>query len=573
MCGIAGIFNFPRAQERIQKMLETQRERGPDALGVYSLPEKDIVLGHNRLGIIDLSTNANQPMFSHDKRYVMVFNGEIYNYIELRKELKPDFGFITHSDSEVLLCAYQKWGATMLDKLNGMFAMAIYDTITDTLFLARDRFGVKPLYYSFHGDSFIFASEIKAIHASGIIPKETNDSIWALYFANGLYDHSNDTFWRNIVQLPAGSYAIYQQHKLHITNWYKLEDKVNEIDNRSEKTVMDELLAILESSIQYRFRADVPVGICLSGGLDSSLLLALVSRVKGNDYPIHAFTFYTGDERYDELPWVNQMIPHTHAQHHACLLTADEVPSLSCKIAQRMDEPYGGIPTLGMSKVFETAQRLGIKVLLDGNGMDEGWGGYEYYQRAKSIDISRGPIQGATINSHLKEIMRNDGLALLSEFQANKYHNNPLLNLQLRDIKQSKIPRAMRFADRNSMTYSLELREPFLDYRLIELGLRQPIERKITNGEGKYLVRRLASKLIPKEVREAPKRALQTPQREWLSNDLKPWIESMFEQNQQKLNQWFNYKDVQELYSNYCLNKPDNSFYVWQLLNYCLVHR
>jgi len=195
--------------------------------------------------------------------------------------------------------------------------MAIYDTITDTLFLARDRFGVKPLYYSSQGDSFIFASEIKAIHASGIIPKETNDAIWALYFANGLYDHSNETFWRNIVQLPAGSYAIYQQHKLHITNWYNLEDKVKEIDNRSEQTVLDELLAILESSIQYRFRADVPVGICLSGGLDSSLLLALVSRVKGNDFPIHAFTFYTCDERYDELPWVNQMIQHTHVQHHA----------------------------------------------------------------------------------------------------------------------------------------------------------------------------------------------------------------------------------------------------------------
>ena len=186
MCGIAGIFNHPRAHEHIQNMLETQRERGPDAKGVYTLSEKGIALGHNRLSIIDLSINANQPMYSHDRRYVMVYNGEIYNYIELRKELEANYTFQTHSDSEVLLCAYQQWGATMLDKLNGMFAMAIYDTITDSLFLARDRFGVKPLYYSLHGNSLVFASEIKAIHANGIIPKETNDAIWALYFSNGL---------------------------------------------------------------------------------------------------------------------------------------------------------------------------------------------------------------------------------------------------------------------------------------------------------------------------------------------------------------------------------------------------
>jgi asparagine synthase (glutamine-hydrolysing) len=204
--------------------------------------------------------------------------------------------------------------------------------------------------------------------------------------------------------------------------------------------------------------------------------------------------------------------------------------------------------------------------------MDEGWGGYEYYQRATSVDITKGPVQGASMNNHLKELMSNEGLAMFNEYKAKSYHKNPLLNLQLRDIKQSKIPRAMRFADRNSMTYSLELREPFLDYRLIELGLRQPIERKITNGEGKYLVRKLASKLIPKEVREAPKRALQTPQREWLSNDLKPWIESIFEQNQQKLTRWFTHKEIQELYTEYCGTKPDNSFYIWQLVNYCIIN-
>lgn len=573
MCGISGIINHKNANQCIHSMIASQEVRGPDSKGIYNSVEKGIALGHNRLSIIDLSDDAKQPMMTKDGRFVMIYNGEIYNYIELREELKSFYTFHTKSDSEVLLFAYQQWGVTMLDKLNGMFAFAIYDTLEDKFFFARDRFGVKPFYYAQIGQTFLFGSEIKSIHSSGLIEREPNIDTWSMYFSKGMYDHSIHTFWHNVVQLPGGCYAEFDKGKLKIKRWYTIEEKVCEKDSRSETIVMDELLAFLESSVQYRFRSDVPVGICLSGGLDSSLLLALVNRVKGKDFPIHAFTFYTGDERYDELTCVKKMIEKSQIKHHSCLLSSSEVPQLAKFISSRMDEPFGGLPTLGMSKVFAHASKLGIKVLLDGNGMDEAWAGYEYYRRSESIDLNQGPIQGSSQSNKLNEILKSKVLSEMSnQTLLYNYHYDPLINVQLRDILIAKIPRAMRFADRNSMTYSLELREPFLDYRIVELGLRQPADRKIRKGEGKYLIRKLAKKLIPASISEAPKRALQTPQREWLSEDLKPWVESIFEERRVGLSQWFDYRDVKNLYEEYCKDKPDNSFYIWQVLNYCLIN-
>jgi asparagine synthase (glutamine-hydrolysing) len=388
-----------------------------------------------------------------------------------------------------------------------------------------------------------------------------------------MYDHTSHTFWKDIEQLPAGSYATYSAQNLKIERWYHITEAITQIDYRSESDVIDELLYLLESSITYRFRADVPVGICLSGGLDSSLLLALVNRVKGKDFPLHAFTFYTADERYDELPWVQQMIENTSVIHHPCLLTALEIPQLAKFITSRMDEPFGGIPTMGMSKVFETARQKGITVLLDGNGMDEAWGGYDYYQKANTLDANKGPVQGATSISPLSKYLKNeirDDASVLSSTQMKK-ERDAITNLQLRDLLQAKIPRAMRFADRNSMSYSLELREPFLDYRMVELGLRQPSKHKIQNGQGKYLVRKLAEKIIPKKVSEAPKRPLQTPQREWIAHELKPWVEQLLQEQAPVLSHWFEPNDLIKIYEDYCSQKPDNSFYIWQLVNAVLL--
>ena len=570
MCGISGIINHPEAKSFIHKMTVTQSHRGPDALGIYA--DELNALGHNRLSIIDLSENGNQPLFSTDKRYVIVFNGEVYNYTELKQKLKAHYQFTSQTDTEVILAAWLTWGEKCLHEFIGMFAFAIWDTHEHKLFAARDRFGVKPFHYSLVNNTFLFASEIKAIHATGLVAQKANEAIWATYFSNGLYDFNEQTFWNNIYKLPAGHSLIWQKQQLSIKQWYNLTEQLLP-DTRKQEDVEAELSYLLEDAVKLRFRADVPVGVCLSGGLDSSLLFALIKKIKGKDFPIHAFTFYTGDKRYDELPWVEQMIKDSAVIHHACKLSVDEIPALSRKISNHMDEPYGGIPTLGMSKVFEKASAFGVKVLLDGNGLDEGWAGYDYYQKTDSIDFVTGPVQGADKVIGLANSMTDSFLHKAISPAKNQFHSNPVLNLQLRDILMSKIPRAMRFADRNSMTYSVELREPFLDHRIIELGLNQPIEHKIQAGKGKYLIRKIAQQYIPAQVGEAPKRPVQTPQREWMAEDLKPWVEQLLNEHAELLSHWFETKDLKKTYTDYGNQKPDNSFYIWQLVNAILLLR
>lgn len=565
MCGIAGIVGkHPDNKLLVQSMLDKQSHRGPDAQGSWS--EEGICLGHNRLSILDLSEAANQPMISNCGRYVLVFNGEIYNYLELRRGL--DYKFLTNSDSEVLLAMYIRYGTDMLNYLIGMFAFAIWDIQEQKLFAARDRFGVKPFHYSIVNKTFLFASEIKAIHATGLVKQEANEEIWATYFCNGLYDFNEQTFWNNIYRLPAGHQLIWQNNKLSISNWYNITDRLK-ADTRKQEDIEAELLYLLEDAVRLRFRADVPVGVCLSGGLDSSLLLALIQKVKGKDFPIHAFTFYTGDERYDELPWVQQMIKNAAVIHHACKLTVDEISGLTQKISHHMDEPFGGIPTLGMSKVFEKSAELGVKVLLDGNGMDEGWGGYDYYQKANIVDFSKGPVQGSSKVLSLENCLTNWFKNKTIQAPKTQYHSDPVVNLQLRDLLMSKIPRSMRFADRNSMAFSIELREPFLDHRIIELGLNQPLEHKIKNGTGKYLVRKIAQQLIPTQVGEAPKRAVQTPQREWLANELANWAKTLI--NNTENSPWFKPNSLRTEFEAYYKETPDNSFYIWQMINASLL--
>ena len=289
-------------------MVAIQRHREPDAEDFYFDPQNKAGLGHNRLSIIDLSDAAIQPMTHNSGRYKIVYNGEIYNYLELKKILESDYSFRTKSDTEVLLASYQKWGENCLDHLIGMFAFVIWDEKEKTAFAARDRFGVKPFYYHQKNDGTLFiASEIKALHAAGV-PRFPNDKTWATYLTYGFYDHSRDTFWANIYNLPAGHKLNWSQNRLSISRWYDLASIVrDDVDTRPEEIVKEEYLALLKESVIFRFRSDVPVGINLSGGLDSSSLLGLVQEVQGKDNDVKAFTFITGDERYDQLPWVEQI--------------------------------------------------------------------------------------------------------------------------------------------------------------------------------------------------------------------------------------------------------------------------
>lgn len=564
MCGIAGILGVnPKNVSTIKLMLEAQKHRGPDALQFWN--DEKLALGHNRLSIIDLSESANQPMISSCGNYVIVFNGEIYNYLELKKELEKEYAFATDSDTEVLLAAYIKWNAQSLDKLNGMFSFAIWNRKKNTLFAARDRFGVKPFYFTFFENQFYFSSEIKALFASGI-PKNKNQKVWANYYTFGTYGLPNETFFEGIQQLKAGHFfeIVFEKNLdfsvLKPQQWYDFPERISKIKQLSKQELKECYEALLKDSVQLRFRADVPLGMNVSGGLDSSTLINLVSRNLPSQKNIQAFTFYSNDEKYDELPWVNELMKGTSYPLHKVFLDYKEIPELIEKVSFYQDEPFGGFPTLAYSLLFESARQKGVKVILDGQGMDEAWAGYDYYH-----DKSNNVIQGVSSSPVRPE-------ALVTEFrnkaQKEVYErpfDNDLQNLQYRDLFYTKIPRALRFNDRISMMHSTELREPFLDYRLIELAFAQSDTMKIQNGQTKWLLRDLVKDYLGNTIALAPKRPLQTPQREWISRELKPYFSEKIKQFSKM--DFVDSKQVNAIWAAYCNGDQDNSFYIWQWIN------
>jgi asparagine synthase (glutamine-hydrolysing) len=564
MCGIAGVFGPGWNKNQLRAMSAAQRHRGPDDQGLWTDFSQGAGLAHNRLSILDLSPAGRQPMWSANGRFAVVFNGEIYNYLELRAEL-ADYPFQTGTDTEVLLAAFERWGEDCLRRFLGMFSFLLWDSKERKLFAARDRFGVKPLYYHLQGDGTLLASsEIKALHAAGV-EAEPDAATWAAYLAHGLYEHSARTFWKGILALPAGHLLTWANGRLELRRWYDLAAGTGtEFDARPEAEVKEEYLALLKESVRLRFRSDVPAGINLSGGLDSSTLFALVQAVQGPESSLFAFTFTTGDERYDELPWVRQMLNGSRHPLVDCRLEAKQVPELAASIHSHQDEPFGGIPTLAYARVFEEARARGVIVLLDGQGLDEQWAGYDYYR--KSIDGGKaGMVQGTTDSPVRPDCLVPEFAALAEPWTAARRFPDELRNTQYRDACHTKIPRALRFNDRVSMRSSTELREPFLDHRLFELALRQPAGRKIASGVHKKLLRDMTANMLPKGLVEAPKRALQTPQREWLRGPLRGWAEEQIECAVAAWGgSWIRPAAVRPAWEDYLQGKSDNSFYVWQ---------
>ena len=564
MCGIAGVISENITEINFDKMLLAQKHRGPDFTGKYV--SNNIALGHNRLSIIDLSEEANQPFYSKDKRYILVFNGEIYNYIELKEELVKDYIFTTKSDTEVLLAAYIKWGKDCLSKLNGMFAFAIWDSEDKKLFAARDRFGVKPFYYSNNENEFYFASEIKTLFAGGI-SKKTEDYVWANYFKYGSYGLPNETFWKGVYQLPGGHFLEYQHHQLVIEKWYVFEE---EIKKYQKVLPFEEVKAtyhkLLEDSIKLRFRADVPVGFNISGGVDSSTLLAFVNRTQTKKN-IKAYTFCTNNKDYDELPWVEEMISLTNNPLTKVLLDVKDIEQFAKELSDFQDEPFGGVPTIAYAEIFKQAQRDGVKVLLDGQGMDEQWAGYDYY-----LNNNGNVVQGVTKSPFRLNVLSEEFLKLAKKPYYPKPFEDNILNLQYRDLFYTKIPRALRFNDRVSMAASTELREPFLDYRLVEFAFAQPIEYKINKGIQKYLLRTLISEYLSDTISFTPKRPLQTPQREWLGNELKEFVNLQVDKiNSSKYKHWFQETALKQEWGNYLNGENESSFHIWQWINTTLL--
>lgn len=566
MCGIVGILGPGASTEKLSAMLASQHHRGPDFTSVFQDEAGRCFLGHNRLSIIDTSARSNQPMTDPSGRFTLVFNGEIYNYKELKRELNGKYEFVTEGDTELLLAAYINWKEKCLDKFIGMFSFAIWDKETKSLFIARDRFGVKPLNYTIlEGNTFVFASEIKALFAAGA-SELPNDAAWAGYLAHARYDHNNDTFYKDIHKLPGGHYMYLQNGDIVIKQWYHLAEKSGiEYDQRPLKEIEEEYLSLVQDSISLRFRADVPIGINLSGGLDSSALLHFVDAFHGHQSQVNAYTFYTGDDRYDEIEWVKQMLKTTQHELNPCLLSSAEIPTLAEEIQSYQDEPYGGIPTIAYAQLFKKARKDGTIVLLDGQGMDEQWAGYDYYRKAET-DLKTQAVQGVGKSSSTQASALNEDFASLADSEMPEFpFPDKLRNLQFRDVFITKIPRALRFNDRVSMRASVELREPFLDHRMFELAFRQRPEYKINGDTGKFFLRQLLAKRLPESIAEAPKRPLQTPQREWLREDLRDWVEGHID-NAIRIagGRWLNTNIIKEKSNDFFAGKSDNSFYIWQ---------
>lgn len=569
MCGIGFSSGTPDTGEALARMMGALHHRGPDDQGVALVGEA-VGMAHTRLSILDLSPAGHQPMTTVNGRYTIVFNGEIYNYIELRAELS-DYPFQSRTDTEVVLAAYERWGRACLHRFIGMFAFVLWDSLAGRLWAARDRFGVKPFHYHVGADgSLRIASEIQALHAAGV-PARPNAATWAAYLAHGLYDHTQETFWDGVRTLaPGGELTWSPSEGVRTDVWYDLAAAVcAEPDRRADSEVADELESLLENSVRLRFRADVPVGICLSGGLDSSLLLGLVHRIYGPNSAVEAFSFGCGDTAYDETPWIEAMLRSTRHPWNLCRLDAAHVPDLAVAVQRTQDGPFGGLPTLGMARVHERARERGIVVLLDGNGIDEAWAGYDYYARAAEIVPGRGPVQGTLdAGAALMDALLPEFSALAAPWIAARPSGDPLCNIQYRDLHFAKIPRVLRFNDRVSMMFSRELREPFLDHRIVELGLRQPAHRKIRNGQGKWLVREVARRIIPVSLSSAPKRPVQSPQREWLRGPLATWAEGRVKAAIDGWGRdWLDPDATMQVVRDYIRRGGDNSFPLWQLIN------
>jgi len=511
-------------------------------------------------------------MVSADGRWWLVFNGEIYNYLELRAELSG-YPFRTRTDTEVLLAAWSLWGEATLERLVGMFAFLLWDTHTQTLTAVRDRFGVKPLvYHAPEKGRLAVASEIAAIEAcSGALAPD--DTAWATYLLHGSQSGTERTFWRDVRRLPAGHLFTWSRGEMPvIRQWYDLYAKIGDrVDSRDTATVITAYRALLDDAVRYRFRSDVPVGVAVSGGVDSSALLATIHGLAGKGIPsgdrITAYTFVTGDAAYDERPWVDTLLAAYPHDLRVVPLAPSDVPSLAADVWEHLREPYGGVATLAYAQLFCAARADGVTVLLDGQGMDEQWAGYDYYVRVAGAagvqgaatvqGIISSPVRAHTVRRQFGEIAVPRAVSVPWA--------DPVRAIQHRDIFEEKLPRALRYTDAVSMRASVELREPFLDHRLVELAFAQASDRKVSDGQGKWLLRRLLNDVLPPGITHAPKRPVQTPQREWLRGALASWAESSIEAALDTFGHtWLDADAVRASWSQYREHGDDNSFYVWQ---------
>lgn len=554
MCGISGIIHLhgqPVAESPLRCMMQAMKHRGPDDEGLFS--ENGVGLGFVRLSILDLSPAGHQPMFSSDDRYVIIFNGEIFNYIELREELRASgYTFHTQTDTEVILAAWQAWGEAMLHRFNGMWAFVLYDRQTRTLFGARDRYGVKPFFYATDGDRILFGSDIRSITAVlGRKPTPNEEAIFH-FLAFNRTDYDDSTFLQEVKKLPHGhcfrlelaSGAPDEAKQLRPKRWYDLRRELKEPFRSPE-----EYRAMFASAVGLRLRSDVPVGVCLSGGLDSSSIVSVLLK----DYEkrdLNTFSAVYGSNQHgDESAFIqlfNGQLAHMHFTQPTAASLLEDLDDL----AKAQYEPVPSSSTYAQYCVMKLAAGR-VVVLLDGQGADEALAGYHYFfgfyfknllrrgkmatlaaevahylanhrslyglkswvffmlppaWRAKARVMQRGYLHPDFYHAHA-----NGNNVITDELYGSTSLQEALIN-----HFEYKLEHLLKWEDRNSMWFSLEARVPFLDYRLVERTLTLPDEHIIHRGMTKSILREAMKSTLPEPIRvRRDKVGFETPEAEW----------------------------------------------------------
>jgi asparagine synthase (glutamine-hydrolysing) len=563
MCGIAGIIskNFQLiSKERIQSATNCLRHRGPESKGVWINEEGTVALGHSRLSIIDLGKEAAQPM-QYLKRYCIIHNGELYNYIEIREQLlKKGYQFHSQSDTEVIVAAYDAWGTNCLQQFDGMFAFAIWDEKEKKLFAARDRFGEKPFFFFYDEEQLLFASEMKSLWSLGI-NKEVNKAMLYNFLTIGYTTNPADpqeTFFQNIYKLPAASFINFslEENQLQIEKYWQIYPEVNTI---SEQDAIDQFQNLFAQSIKRRLRSDVSIGTSLSGGLDSSTVVAFCDQQVSDHYTHKCFTAsFEGFEK-DELKYAESVAKQFGLEHHIVNINENEIVKLMSDVMHHQEEPFSSASVLAQYKVFQSAKQNGVTVLLDGQGADEVLAGYhKYYKwywqelyRNKKLKTS-GELKAANdlgitesfgIKSKIAALYPDFAAGILQTKKAKKAFRHPDLD---RDFAFSNkesfyysvptsfdlngalyyntfvngLEELLHLADRNSMAHAVEVRLPFLDHALVEFLFSLPSELKIHNGWAKWLLRKSVENILPKEIAwRKDKIGFEPPQKKWMEND------------------------------------------------------
>ena len=623
MCGIAGFIDFGLSGSEIiaQEMGAKIQHRGPDSCGSFFKTSNSYQIGlaHQRLSIIDLSKDGHQPMSLQDSSLTIVFNGEIYNYKAVRKTLqKSGVEFRTQSDTEVILRAWEKWGKKCIEHFNGMFAFALYDKLNQKVILVRDRAGVKPLYVYNNEGLILFGSELKALMAHPKFEKVIDTDATALYLQYGYYPEPYTVF-KNCTKLKAAhTFEVdLKSQKTTVKEYWNLKDNFqsNENGNKKEEEVLDDLETLMISSFEYRMVSDVPVGVFLSGGYDSTAVTALLQ--KSTNQTINTFTIGFEEESYNEAYHAKKVALYLGTNHTESYCSFEDAMAIIPRLPTIYDEPFADSSAIPSTLVSEIAVRE-VKVALSSDGGDELFSGYGKYMTTKKyvdklskfsgsktieillnimdpllpkskmgfnferrynrvrelINSGVSPLKSMQLSS--QNLMRNELDKLfvdqiqipfcnfekvIDEFSSGEAFNAMLIG----DYKTYMVDDILTKVDRASMSVGLEGREPLLDYRLAEYLASVPYALKTKNGIPKYLLKEILHQYVPKEIMDRPKMGFAIPVINWMKNELRELLESELSEQRVKSAGVFNFKEVERLKHNYLAGKNEDFNPVWFL--------